>query len=293
MQFESLQGWTDYINSLHHVTIELGLERVRSVAERLSLLQPECQVISVAGTNGKGSCVAGLEAIYLAAGFRVGAFTSPYLLRLNEEIRLQGKEVADEALCAAFDTIEKTRGEISLTPFEFNTLAALIIFKAAKLDVILLEVGLGGRLDAVNIIDAAVAVVTSIAIDHADRLGNTRELIGREKAGIFRKETPVVCGDEDPPESLLNFAKELNAPIFCQKKDFRLVRQAHSWDWAFEKTCYENLPLTVLALQNMSTVLMAVEILQSKLPVSRLAIDQTRLYCTSLYRRGFKYSPVR
>lgn len=274
MELVTLEDWMTYIGSLHSVTIELGLTRVREVAERMNLLKPLCTVISIAGTNGKGSTVAGLEAIYLAAGYRVGAFTSPYLMRLNEEVKIQGKEVDDADLCAAFREIETLRGEISLTPFEFNTLAALKIFQQAQLDVILLEVGLGGRLDAVNIIDADVAIVTSIAIDHVDLLGNTRELIAREKAGIFRQGKPVVCGDESPPLSLQNFAKELDAPLFCQKKDFRYTQQESSWDWASQKTCYENLPLSILALQNMSTVLMTVEILQEKLPVRRIAIDQ-------------------
>jgi dihydrofolate synthase / folylpolyglutamate synthase len=277
MNLTTLEEWVSYISSLHTVAIELGLERVKAVAERMGLLEPGCAVISIAGTNGKGSCVAGLEAVYLAAGYRVGAFTSPYLLRLNEEIRIQGKEIDDDTFCQAFSEIEAARGEISLTPFEFNTLAALKIFKQSALDIMLLEVGLGGRLDAVNIIDADLAVVTSIAIDHADWLGNTRELIAREKAGVFRAGKPVVCGDASPPQSLLNIAKELGAPLFCQKKDFRFTQQKNTWDWASEKTCYENLPLTVLALQNMATVMMAVEVMQTQLPVTRAAIDQALL----------------
>jgi dihydrofolate synthase/folylpolyglutamate synthase len=273
MNLKTLVAWQDYIASIHSFSIELGLARVGEVARRLNLLTPKCPVITVAGTNGKGSTVAGLEAVYMAAGYKVGAFTSPYLFRLNEEVRIQGVEIDNAGLCAAFAKVEAARGETTLTTFEFNTLAALEIFYAANLDVILLEVGLGGRLDAVNIIDPDVAVVTSIAIDHADRLGNTRELIGREKAGIFRAQIPVVCGDFSPPDSLLKFADTLNAPLFQQGKNFKFTSGAANWHWQSEKNNFENLPIPSLALQNMSTVLMTIEILQEKLPVERNAID--------------------
>ncbi len=273
MRFKHIQDWLGWIKSHHKKTMDLGLERVAKVAERLNLLQPNCPVITVAGTNGKGSCVAGLEAIYLAAGYRVGAFTSPYLFRINEEIRIQGKEIGDEKLCQAFACIEKALDDVTLTPFEFITLAALAIFQQANLDICILEVGLGGRLDAVNIINADVAVVASIAIDHADVLGDTREAIAREKAGIFRAHKPAVCGDFSPPNTLIDYAREINAPLFCQEKEFYFRREETSWSWRSKKKHFENLSLPTIALQNMATVLMAIELLQSKLNVNRHAID--------------------
>jgi dihydrofolate synthase/folylpolyglutamate synthase len=273
MVLKTLTQWCDYIATVHELAMQLGLERAREVATRLDLLNPTASVITIAGTNGKGSNVAGLEAIYIAQGYKVGAFTSPYLLRLNEEIRIQGEEVTDAALCAAFEKIEAAREKVTLTVFEFNTLAALLIFKGVGCDVILLEVGLGGRLDAVNIIDADAAVVTSIAIDHAAILGDTRELIAREKAGIFRSGKPVVCGDFAPPESLRACARELSAPFFCVNENFYFHEAANAWGWESEKNYFENLPLPPLALQNMATVLMTVEVMQARLPVLRPALD--------------------
>lgn len=188
------------------------------MAERLDLLSPANQVISVAGTNGKGSCVALLEAMLLAdetrIGAKVGAFTSPHLSAYNERIRVNARPVEDQFICAAFAEIEAARGDISLTYFEFGTLAALWIFKQHAVDIALLEVGLGGRLDAVNIVDADVAVVTSIDLDHQDWLGNDRESIGVEKAGIARRNRPLVCGDVDPPRSLLTYVEDLHAQSF-------------------------------------------------------------------------------
>ena len=274
MQFETLREWLDYIRSLHSAEIDLGLARVRTVAERLCSLALNCAVITVAGTNGKGSCVAGLETIYLAEGYRVGAFTSPFLLKHNEQVRIQGVDVDDKTLCKAYERVEDVRGEIPLTLFEFNTLAAFDIFCKANLDVCLLEVGLGGRLDAVNVLDADVAIVTSIAIDHADLLGNTRELIGFEKAGIFRTNKPAICGDTHPPTSLTAHAEAINTLLFCQGKDFSYQIENTHWHWQSGKTRYENLPLPVLALENMSSVLMAIELMQTKLPVREKAIKQ-------------------
>lgn len=273
--FTQLSEWLQWISLIHSQTIDLGLDRVSQVAKRLNLLTPSCPVITVAGTNGKGSTVAGLEAAYLAAGYRVGAFTSPYLFRFNELIRVQGLETSDGDFLQTFARIEEARGEVTLTQFEFNTLAALDIFQRKSLDVIILEVGLGGRLDAVNIIDADVAVVTSIAIDHADRLGDTRELIGREKAGIFKTGKPAVCGDFNPPATLIDYAHKINTPLFCPNKDFGFERQGdQSWSWWNKAQQLEHLPISQLALQNMSTVLQVIDLLQSKLPVSRTAIDQ-------------------
>jgi dihydrofolate synthase/folylpolyglutamate synthase len=254
--------------------MDLSLERVKTVAKRLDLLNLRCWVVTVAGTNGKGSTVAGLEAIYLAAGYRVGAFTSPFLFNYNEQVRVQGVPADEDVFCSAFEKIARACCEITLTPFEFTTLAAFIIFQKADLDICILEVGLGGRWDAVNVIDADVAIITTIAIDHAAILGDTREKIGYEKAGVFRSGKPAVCGDYNPPESLINYADKLGSSLFCQGQQFNYSEQKNAWMWQSEKTKYKNLPLPQLALQNMSTVLMTVELLQQKLSVSRKAIDK-------------------
>lgn len=274
VNFNSLTEWLDWAKSLHVKEIDLSLERVKEMAIRLDLLKPGCPVITVAGTNGKGSCVAGLEAIYLAAGYRIGAFTSPFLWRYNEQVRVQGNAVEDDLFCDAFQRITEKTDNIKLTPFELGTLAAFIIFRDAALDIWILEVGLGGRWDAVNVIDADVTIVSSIAIDHVDWLGNTRERIAREKAGIFRPNNPAVCGDFDPPLSLIEYANEIKAPLFCQSKHFGFNERDSAWDWWSENNCLENVAMPSLALQNMSTVLMAVDLLQKKRPVQRQCIDQ-------------------
>ena len=274
MRFRTLSEWLTWIKTLHPVEMDLSLERVTEIAKRLHLLNPAYTVVTVAGTNGKGSCVAGLEAIYLAAGYQVGAFTSPYLFQYNEQVRIQGIAVDDDDFCQAFEKVADACQEITLTPFEFTALAAFVIFQQANLDIVILEVGLGGRWDAVNVMDADVALVTSIAIDHAAILGNTREEIGREKSGIFRKNKPVVCGDFDPPLSIINHAADLSSPIFCQGREFKFIDEKNSWTWQSEKNKFENLPLSFLALQNMSTVLMAVELLQEKFPITRNTIDR-------------------
>jgi dihydrofolate synthase / folylpolyglutamate synthase len=272
MKPQTLEEWVSYISTVHATEMELGLTRVRQVADKLGLLTPACPVIIIGGTNGKGSCVAGLEAVYRAQGYNVGAFTSPYLIRLNEEIRINGVEATDKDFCAAFEKINAARGDISLTIFEFNTLAALEIFRKSTLDLILLEVGLGGRLDAVNIIDADLTIVSSIALDHIHVLGDTRELIAIEKAGIFRPDKPAVCGDFDPPVTLLNYARDIKTQLYCQGRDFFFTQHNDNWDWQSSKITYHKLPLPSLALQNMSTVLMAVELLQAALPVEREAL---------------------
>jgi dihydrofolate synthase / folylpolyglutamate synthase len=274
VHFSTLSEWLSWIASIHITEIELGLDRVKQVAARLNVLSPSCPVIIVGGTNGKGSSVAGLEAIYRAAQYHVGAFTSPFLFKHNEQVRIDGVLASDEEFCWAFEKIEAIRGDVSLTPFEFCTLAALLIFKNYKLDVLILEVGLGGRLDAVNIIDADVAVVTSIAIDHVEWLGSTREVIAREKAGIFRTARPAVCGDDYPPASLLECAARLGTPLFCQGRDFHYQANDSDWSWSYRDNHYHCLPRNALALQNMSTVLMAITLLDHRLPVRRTAIDQ-------------------
>lgn len=272
MHLSTLQEWLDWISCIHISEIELGLDRVKTVAARLDLLSPECPVIIVGGTNGKGSTVAGLDAIYQAAGFKVGTFTSPILFKHNEYVRINGEEVDDAAFCSAYAKIEAIRGDISLTPFEFHTLAALWIFKQIPLDVIILEVGLGGRLDAVNIMDADVSIVTSIGIDHVDWLGATRETIGREKAGIYRTRRPAICGDSNPPQTLIDYAMQIDAPFYRQSRDFTFQKNKNEWSWFHENVQYKNLPVNALATENMATVLMAVSVLKKKLNVPLSAI---------------------
>ena len=207
----TLEQWLAYQQQVHPRDIAMGLDRVGEVARRLGLGRPGRHVAIVAGTNGKGSTVAFIEAMARAAGLRVGAFTSPHLLRYNERIRIDGGDAGDAELVAAFERIEAARGGIALTYFEFGTLAALCLFEAAALDLAILEVGLGGRLDAVNIIDADVAVITTVDLDHQDYLGDDRESIGFEKAGILRAGKPCVLAEKDPPSSVLRHAYAIGA----------------------------------------------------------------------------------
>lgn len=292
MHFSTMNEWLNWISSIHITEIELGLDRVKRVAAKLNLLEPTCPVIIVGGTNGKGSCVAGLEAIYQAAGYKVGAFTTPLLFKYNEQVRICGKLASNEEFCQAFEKIEAARGDISLTPFEFSALSALIICRSYPLDVLILEVGLGGRLDAVNIMDADVAVVTSISIDHVEWLGSTREKIAYEKAGIFRKDKPAVCGDIDPPATLMEYAARIGAPLFCQNKDFRFTEEGKNWSWVYQDVQYQHLPFNSLATQNMAVVLMVVTLLQQRLPVARDAIEKGLLGVKILGRIQIIDGPV-
>jgi len=237
----SLEQWLDYQLLIHPKTIAMGLERIGAVAERLRIGKPATHVITVAGTNGKGSTVAFIEAIARAEGLKVGAYTSPHLLRYNERVRIDGVDADDAALIAAFERIEQARGAdsavagskktIPLTYFEFGTLAALMLFEQAQLDLAILEVGLGGRLDATNIVDPDVAVVTTVDVDHQDYLGNDRETIGFEKAGILRAGKPAVFGEKDPPSSLLRRAYELGAIAIRGHSDYLIDRSEHGWRW--------------------------------------------------------------
>jgi dihydrofolate synthase/folylpolyglutamate synthase len=213
VRFQDLDSWLRWQESLHPREIELGLERLRPVHARLRGMPPDCRVITVAGTNGKGSCVAVAEAVAIASGLRVGAYTSPHLFRYNERVRLDGQPVDDLRLMQAFESVDQARRGVPLTYFEFGTLAALQIFFEDRLDLVILEVGLGGRLDAVNIVDADVAVITSVGLDHQAWLGMDRESIGAEKAGIVRSGRPLVLGDPDPPGSVLRIAEERGASL--------------------------------------------------------------------------------
>lgn len=220
MRFELLEDWLRWQESCHPVAIDLGLERVSQVAQRLGLLPATSKVITVAGTNGKGTCVAALEALVQDAGFTCGVYSSPHILRYNERIRINGYFASDADICRAFAAIDEARGDISLTYFEFGTLAALFLFHEAGLSYWVLEVGLGGRLDATNIVDADIAVITSIALDHTEWLGPDRESIGREKAGISRPGIPLVCADFDPPASVLEVAKQQGCQLLQIGADF-------------------------------------------------------------------------
>jgi len=222
MSQRSLSEWLTRLEGLHPSEIDMGLARVRQVAEQLDLLQPAPLVFTVTGTNGKGSTCAGLESLLITAGQTVGCYTSPHLLHYNERVRINGEMVSDAALCSAFAAIDAARGSIPLTYFEFGTLAALLLFKAAKLDVVVLEVGLGGRLDAVNVVDASVAVVTSIGLDHQEYLGDTLESVGFEKAGILRAGRPVISGEQNLPASFLQRVDQLGC---------RLLQRGNDFDW--------------------------------------------------------------
>lgn len=215
----SLGQWLVYLEQLHTQEIDLGLDRVESVAETLGLLTFPAKIVTVAGTNGKGSCVRALSLLLKQQSLNVGAFTSPHIERYNERITIDGEPASDALICDVFELIEVARGGTSLSYFEFGTLAALLIFKRFSLDVIILEVGLGGRLDAVNIVDPDIAVITSIGLDHQAWLGNTRELIGAEKAGILREAIPFVCVDAEPPKSVLDRARALRCDTIYLNKD--------------------------------------------------------------------------
>jgi dihydrofolate synthase/folylpolyglutamate synthase len=278
MRFTTLDAWLTWQESLHPTDIELGLERVAMVFQQLHAQPPPFPVITVAGTNGKGSSVAMLEAILRAAGYRVGAYTSPHLLRYNERVRLNGKPVSDALLMDSFARIDAARAETSLTYFEFGTLAALDIFYRHAPDVVVLEVGLGGRLDAVNIIDPSVALITSISVDHAEWLGNDRESIAIEKAGIMRAGRPVIYSGQDMPASLARRAQELKAELAVLGRDFHYQKSESDWQWGTGNQPAMILPHPALRgdhqFDNAAGVLMVLHRLAGKLPVSLKAIRQ-------------------
>ena len=217
----TLDDWLNWQDTLMEKTIVLGLDRVQIVYDQLFPNGVPFAVITVAGTNGKGSTVAFIDSIYNETKYKVGRSTSPHLLKYNERFAIDGQEVTDELIIKAFELIETKRQDVTLTYFEFSTLAALIMFAEASVDLAILEVGLGGRLDSVNVVDSDVSVITNIAIDHTDYLGDTREAIGREKAGVMRTSKPCICGDQDPPKSLLSYAKEINTPLTLVSESYK------------------------------------------------------------------------
>jgi len=276
----TLPDWLDYQQHLHTRGIDLGLDRVREVWQRMGAPQPAPVVITVGGTNGKGSTVAFLEAMLRAGGMRVGAYTSPHILRYNERVRINGADAEDEALVAAFERIETARGadskeHVPLTYFEFGTLAAFDLFAGSNLDVALLEVGLGGRLDAVNIVDADAAIVTTVDLDHMEYLGNDRESIGREKAGIFRSRTPAIVGEGDPPQSLLDEATRIGARVLRAGREYTAQVQGDRWIWRSGETVLE-LPAPVLTapsqIGNAAAAIAALHALRDRLGWNAQAI---------------------
>ena len=279
VHFDNLKGWLSWQEKSHPLTIDLGLERVEKVYKALIPTGNKLPItITVAGTNGKGSCIAYLEAIYRAQGYRVGAYTSPHILKYNERIKVDGKPVADDLICNAFERIETVRDHTSLSYFEFGTLAALDIFSRADLDIQLLEVGLGGRLDAVNIVESDAAIISSIGIDHVAWLGETREEIGFEKAGIFRAFVPAIVGDPLPPKALQQVAEDKQAVFYAIGKDFDYSKQDKGWRWYAGTKEINDLPEPALKgehqYRNASAVIMAIKLLADKLPVGEQAIRQ-------------------
>ena len=285
---KTLDDWLQWQETLHSSEIDLGLERIHQVAKRLNLLSPSFPVITVAGTNGKGSSVAMLEAILIAEGYTCGSYTSPHLVHYNERIKLSGVPASDSHIINAFTKIDQARGEISLSYFEFGTLAAMYIFTQQAVDVAILEVGLGGRLDAANLWDTSLAIISSIAIDHENWLGNNRETIAKEKAGIMRANTPVVCGDPDPPKSIKAMADKIQANLIQINQDFSYQQRADdSWLWKENKTEYI-LPLPALKgefqINNAATVIAGLKSISKQLPVSLKSIQQGLKQVTILGR---------
>lgn len=267
-----LATWLHYLEHLHSQAIELGLDRIQRVAARLDLLKPAPFVFTVAGTNGKGTTCRTLETLLMAAGYRVGVYSSPHLVRYTERVRVQGAELDEAQHSASFAAIEAGRGDISLTYFEFGTLSAFNLFRAANLDVVILEVGLGGRLDATNIVDADVAVITSIALDHTDWLGPDRESIGREKAGVFRAGKPAIVGEADMPGTIADVAAENGAVLLQRNRDWQWQQTGASWTLQDAHGELRDLPLPQVPLPNAATALTALR--ASGLTVSEAIIRQ-------------------
>ena len=271
MSARTLAGWLDFIGRQHPDAIALGLERVQEVLARMGA-RIACPVITVGGTNGKGSVCAYLDSILRASGRRVGMYTSPHLLRYNERVQIDGVEARDQALGESFAAVEQARGGVPLTYFEFGTLSALWLFARELLDAVVLEVGLGGRLDAVNVVDTDCAVITGVALDHMDLLGDTREAIGFEKAGILRSARPAVVADPDPPSSVLREAERIGAQVMLLGRDFGYRTQANQWDYwgpAGKRAALAYPALRGAAqLRNAAAALAALDALRERLPVA-------------------------
>ena len=273
----NLPQWLEYLERLHPSTIELGLERISRVVAKLPIDFSAIKVITVGGTNGKGSTVTMLSTILEAGGYRTAGYTSPHLLHYNERVRLGDRFATDAELCASFAAVEAVRGDIQLTYFEFGTLAALQLFSGYAPDVAILEVGLGGRLDAVNIVDPDIAIVTNVALDHTDWLGDTREAIGFEKAGIFRAGKPALVGERDIPGSVLDYAAEIGATVYANGRRFR-GEEAGDGTWSWQGTGadgnpvhHDRLPVNDYPLDNCATVLQAITLLAPEIGSEAIA----------------------
>lgn len=270
-----LPGWLASLESRHAKAIDLGLERVGEVWARLDA-RPSFPIFTVGGTNGKGSVCAYLEAMLIEAGYRVGRYTSPHLLRFNERIRVAGRELADDLIVEALAAVESARGDCSLTYFEHTTLAAMWLFLRQGVDAAILEVGLGGRLDAVNLFDADCAVVTPVDLDHMDYLGSDRESIGHEKAGIFRPGRPAICADPEPPASLLRHARNIGTPLLCIGHDLRVERGMTDWLCRVGERVYPALPQPAMAgghqFGNAAAAVAALDAMRNAVPVPMAAI---------------------
>ena len=271
-----LADWLDYQERLHPRNIELGLDRVGKVAMRLGLPDAGIPTLVVAGTNGKGSSATLAALIWREGGYRTGLYTSPHLHRYNERVSIDGVAASDAELVRAFVEIERVRGEIALTYFEYGTLAALWLFRERRVQAQVLEVGLGGRLDAVNLVDSDAALVTSVGLDHLDWLGPDREHIGMEKAHVFRAGRPAICADPDPPRSVRAHARDIGAALTVIGQDFACVRTPPGWEWSQGRLVLRDLPLPGLAgdaqLRNAAGVLAAITALQPRVPVAEGAI---------------------
>lgn len=273
LKTRTLSDWLAWIETLHPRSIELGLERVHAVLDKMGLRRPPYAAIAITGTNGKGSTTAMCEGILRCAGYKVGAYTSPHLIAYNERVRIDGRNATDAELCNAFERIEAARGAVPLTYFEFGTLAAFDIFRDANIDIAVLEIGMGGRLDAVNAIDADAAVVTAVDIDHVAWLGATREAIGREKAGVFRSGRVAVCGDPDPPRVIADEAARIGATLLQIGRDFHIERSGTEWTWRRGIRLRAGLPYPSLRgdyqLYNAASALTALDALAERFPVTQ------------------------
>lgn len=276
MRFTILADWLHWQEQLHPNAIDLGLDRVRRVLKTMQLEQPPFRVLTVGGTNGKGSCVAYLDAMLRAQGYKTGAYTSPHLLRYNERVCADGVEAGDQEFCDAFARVDEARGDTSLTYFEFGTLAALDIFRNRKIDVAVLEVGMGGRLDAVNAVDPLGALVVSVGLDHQEWLGPDRDSIGYEKAGIYRRGRPAICGDRDPPRRLLETAEQIGADLRVLGRDFDWQATDTGWNWRGGAAHIEHLPppalLGRIQYDNAASVIALLRAVRAELEVGEAAI---------------------
>lgn len=299
----NLAEWLHRVESLHPSEIDLGLARIAQVSRQMKLPAIAKKVITVAGTNGKGSTVCMLSSILAAAGYKVGAYSSPHLLHYNERVRINGKPVSDEALCEAFERVDAARENVTLTYFEFGALTAFDIFARSDLDVAVLEVGLGGRLDAVNLIDTDIAVLTTIALDHTEWLGNTREEIGIEKAGIFRAGAPAICGETDLPLTVINHAQALSAELMRRGEAYDFNKHADEhiegmevWDWNGSRgkhpASLQNLPLPSLPLVNAATALQALHQLDMDIPEQAIREGLVNASLPGRYQRLEKPVPM-